>query len=87
MQRLAGGTVGIVGFGTIGRRFARRLEGFDVTVLAADPYVDATTMSDRGVRKHSFQRLLEDSDAVSVHTPLTPEGREPMDVNPEDNHE
>ena len=75
IQHLAGGTVGIVGFGTIGRRFARRLEGFDVTILAADPYADATTMSDRGVRKRSFQRLLADSDAVSVHALLTPETR------------
>jgi len=59
---LHGSTVGIVGFGRIGQAVARRLEGFDCTVLH--------TSRSAGV---SFEELLERSDFVSVHTPLTPE--------------
>jgi glyoxylate reductase len=57
-------TVGIVGFGRIGQATARRLEGFDCTVLH--------TSRSGGV---PFEELLERSDFVSVHTPLTPETR------------
>ena len=61
---LHGATVGIVGFGRIGQAVARRLAGFDCTVLH--------TSRSGGV---SFEELLERSDFVSIHTPLTPETR------------
>ena len=57
-------TVGIVGFGRIGQAVARRLEGFECTVLH--------TGRSGGV---PFGELLERSDFVSVHTPLTPDTR------------
>jgi len=57
-------TVGIVGFGRIGQTVARRLEGFECTVL--------NTSRSGGV---AFEELLERSDFVSLHTPLTPETR------------
>jgi glyoxylate reductase len=57
-------TVGIVGFGRIGQAVARRVEGFDCTVLYSS--------RSGGV---PFEELLERSDFVSVHTPLTPETR------------
>ena len=79
VERLAGGTVGVVGFGTIGRSFARKLRGFDVDVCAYDPYVEDAEMADRGVQKVSFGKLLRDSDAVSVHAPLTAETRGMID--------
>jgi glyoxylate reductase len=61
---LHGATVGIVGFGRIGQALARRLEGFDCTVLH--------TSRSGGV---PFDELLERSDFVSLHTPLTPDTR------------
>jgi glyoxylate reductase len=61
---LHGATVGIVGFGRIGQAVACRLEGFECTVLH--------TSRGGGVR---FEELLERSDFVSLHTPLTPETR------------
>jgi glyoxylate reductase len=67
---LYGSTVGIVGFGRIGQAVARRLEGFDCTVLQ--------TSRSGGV---SFEELLERSDFVSVHTPLTPETRGLIDAD------
>jgi glyoxylate reductase len=67
---LYGSTVGIVGFGRIGQAVARRLEGFECTVLH--------TSRSGGV---SFAELLERSDFVSVHTPLTPETRGLIDAD------
>jgi glyoxylate reductase len=61
---LHGATVGIVGFGRIGKAVARRLGGFECTVLH--------TSRSGGV---PFEELLKRSDFVSVHTPLTPETR------------
>jgi glyoxylate reductase len=66
---LHGATVGIVGFGRIGQAVARRLEGFDCTVLH--------TSRGGGV---PFEELLERSDFVSVHTPLTPQTRGLIDA-------
>jgi glyoxylate reductase len=61
---LHGATVGIVGFGRIGQAVARRVAGFDCEVLH--------TSRSGGV---PLEQLLERSDFVSVHTPLTPETR------------
>ena len=61
---LHGATVGIVGMGRIGSAVARRLEGFDVRVLH--------TARSGGV---ALGELLERSDFVSLHCPLTPETR------------
>jgi lactate dehydrogenase-like 2-hydroxyacid dehydrogenase len=66
---LHGATVGIVGFGRIGQAVARRLEGFQCTILH--------TSRSGGV---AFEELLERSDFVSVHTPLTPETRGLIDA-------
>jgi phosphoglycerate dehydrogenase-like enzyme len=59
---LRGATVGIVGFGTIGRLVAQRLSGFDVDVLVADPRHPGATPLDA---------LLARSDVVTLHAPLT----------------
>lgn len=80
IERLAGGTVGIVGFGTIGRRFARRLAGFDVDILAYDPYVGSAEMTERDARHAEFEHLLREADAVSIHAPLTEETRGMFDA-------
>jgi len=64
---LTGATVGIVGLGAIGRAVARRLAGFDVTLLGADlPEVRA-----EGIERVGLDELLRRSDIVTVHVPLT----------------
>jgi phosphoglycerate dehydrogenase-like enzyme len=68
---LSGGTVGLVGFGHIGRIVAARLRGFDVRVLVNDP-VEAR---DPGVQPVSLDALLAASDVVSLHVPLLPSTR------------
>jgi glyoxylate reductase len=63
-----GATLGIVGFGRIGRAVARRASGFDMEVLWSDG--SGSSGSGGGV---DLDRLLERSDFVSLHCPLTPE--------------
>ncbi|QHS18129.1 C-terminal binding protein [haloarchaeon 3A1-DGR] len=79
--RLAGDTVGLVAFGKISRRFAAKLQGFDVDVIAADPYVPDYRMTDLGVEKVSFDELLARSDIVSIHAPHTDETDELFDAD------
>ena len=72
-HHLTGGTLGIVGFGRIGRRVAEKVPGFRMKVLAFDPYVPDDVMREAGVEKVPLDDLLQRSDFVSLHTPLTPE--------------
>jgi D-3-phosphoglycerate dehydrogenase len=66
-----GETLGVVGFGNIGRAVARKARAFDMRVLAHDPYVDAKTAEDVGAKPVPLNELLAESDYVSLHTPLT----------------
>ena len=56
--RLHGATVGIVGFGRIGRAVARRCQGFDMEVLVDDPVADADTVARLGYRLVALDELL-----------------------------
>jgi phosphoglycerate dehydrogenase-like enzyme len=78
---LAGKTVGLVGFGRIGREVAQRLRGFDVDVLYYDPFrADADVEEAFGVRFVSLDALLAESDIVSLHLPLSTETRGLVDA-------
>ncbi len=68
---LAGKTVGIIGMGAVGREVARRAQGFDVSLLGYDPYIDAETMSDYAAEKVDLEDVLVASDIVTVHVPVT----------------
>jgi len=70
---LAGKTAGLVGFGNIAWRLSSILKSFGMQVIAYDPYVTAERMAELGVAKVDFDRLLAESDVVSVHARLTPE--------------
>jgi D-3-phosphoglycerate dehydrogenase len=67
---LADKTVGIVGFGAIGRAVADRVRGFGVEMLAMDPYVPADEMPG-DVEKADLDDLCARSDFVTVHVPVT----------------
>lgn len=73
--QVSGATLGIVGLGRIGRAVARRARGFDMTVLYHNRNRDEDAESDLGVRYVSLDELLELSDFVSLHAPLTQETR------------
>ncbi|MFC6825272.1 2-hydroxyacid dehydrogenase [Halopelagius fulvigenes] len=70
-QELAGKTVGIVGLGAVGREVAKRASGFEVDLLGYDPYIDADTMGEYDTEKVELDVLLERSDVVTVHVPVT----------------
>jgi D-3-phosphoglycerate dehydrogenase / 2-oxoglutarate reductase len=75
IRRLAGQVLGLVGFGNIPRRVAPKAQAFGLKVVAYDPYVSADQLTAAGVECVNFDRLLEVSDFISVHAPLTPETR------------
>lgn len=76
VRRIAGHTVGIIGFGNIGRAFAMRIRGFGpARIIAADPYVEQTTADLYGVKLVPLEELLRASDYMTVHTSLTEETR------------
>lgn len=74
---LTGATVGLVGFGRVGRAVARRLAGFDARVLVATRTPDPDFP---GITHVAFARLLAESDVVSLHAPLTPQTRHIIDA-------
>lgn len=74
---LEGKTIGIVGLGRIGRKMARRAAGFDMRIVACDPYADrAETIRDGlAVEWLELDELLAVGDFVSLHCVLTPQTR------------
>jgi D-3-phosphoglycerate dehydrogenase len=69
--QLRGRTLGIVGLGKIGMAVAERARGLGMTLLGSDPFITAEQAALRGVELVTFDALLERSDAVTVHVPLT----------------
>ena len=72
---LEDGTLGLIGFGRIARMVVKKLSGFDMTILAADPLVDPAMMTECGVEPVNMEDLLRRSDYVSLHTPLSQQTR------------
>ncbi|MBP6575450.1 MAG: hypothetical protein KA230_13445, partial [Flavobacteriales bacterium] len=65
---LHGHTVGIIGYGSMGRAFAEKLSGFGVKVLAYDKYISGFEAGH--VREASLEQVMGHSDAISLHLPL-----------------
>ncbi len=74
-SEVSGKTLGVVGFGTIGRIVAARGLGLAMHVLAYDPFVTAETMRGVGVDARDLDPLLEEADYITIHCPLTPKTR------------
>jgi (S)-sulfolactate dehydrogenase len=76
-RETAGKTLGVVGFGGIGRLVAKLAQGLGMKVLATDPAVaaDAPVWRESGVAYRGLDDLLVESDAVTLHVPLVRETR------------
>jgi phosphoglycerate dehydrogenase-like enzyme len=74
VRRIAGHTIGIIGFGNIGRAFANRIRGFGpAQIVAYDPYVSQVAADIYGVKMVSLEELLGAADYVTIHTSATDE--------------
>ncbi len=69
-RELMGSTLGLVGFGSIGRTVAGRAAAFGMTVLAHDPHLPEHDPAWESVRRVGLDELLAEADVVSLHTPL-----------------
>jgi phosphoglycerate dehydrogenase-like enzyme len=70
---LGGITVGVVGFGAIGRRVVQRLRAFGSAVLVYDPFVDAAAVRAAGAEPAALDDLVGAADMLTLHCPDTPE--------------
>ena len=70
IYRLHGKTIGIVGFGRIGRTVFKMLQGFDVKFLIDDPYIPDDIKKEYGIETVSLEEVLKNSDAVTLHVPM-----------------
>ncbi|MEG0850839.1 MAG: NAD(P)-dependent oxidoreductase, partial [Flavobacterium sp.] len=76
-HELDGKTVGIIGYGNMGKAFAKKLRGFDVEVLCYDIQ---DNVGDENARQVSLEELHEKTDVLSLHIPWTPETDKMVDA-------
>ena len=72
-RELYGRTAAFVGFGAIPRELSRRLQAFDMRLIAYDPYLSEEDMAEYGVQKASLEEVFSRGDFVTVHVPVTRE--------------
>ena len=75
MKALAQLTVGVVGFGRIGREVVRRLASFKCAIRVFDPLVPPDEIRKLGAQPASFDELLQAADVLTLHCPSTPQTR------------
>ncbi len=75
---LEGKTIGLIGYGNMGKSFAKKLRGFDVKVLCYDILAN---VGDENARQVSLQELQQKADVLSLHIPWTPETDKMINTN------
>lgn len=75
-RELRGKTIGILGFGRIGRRVGELARAFQMDVVAYDPYLKIEEFKKEGARGMSIDEVLKISDYLTIHIPLTPETKD-----------
>lgn len=76
IRRLNLQTLGVIGLGRIGKASAAKGRGLGMRVIAYDPYLDDRVFAEAGVERVDLDTLLQTSDFVTLHVPLTPETRQ-----------
>ncbi len=77
---LSGKTLGVVGFGRIGRQVARRARAFGMQIAAYDPFLDAEVVRREEAEPLALDDLLAKADVVTLHVPLTDDTRNLLDA-------
>jgi D-3-phosphoglycerate dehydrogenase len=72
---LEGKVIGLIGFGSVGKAVARRLQGWQSTILACDPFGDRAVAQSLDVRLVDMEDLIREADFVLLHAPLLAETR------------
>lgn len=76
MYRIAGSTLGLVGFGKIARAYLERMRGFGIgEVLVCDPFITDEFAAQFKARRASFEDICRNARIISLHAPATPETR------------
>jgi len=78
-EEISGKTIGIIGYGNTGSRFARLLSSFDVRVLVYDKYKSGFSNAD--VTETDLSSICSEADIISFHVPLNSETRHMADAN------
>jgi D-3-phosphoglycerate dehydrogenase / 2-oxoglutarate reductase len=72
MTILKGKTLGIIGFGNAGKALVPKARGFEMNILAYDPFIDVKCFEQFQVTRVSLDKLLEESDFIAIHADLNP---------------
>lgn len=70
VYRIAGKTIGIIGFGRIGSTVYRMLNGFGARFLIVDPYISESRKKEFGIQTSPFEYVIKEADIITVHVPL-----------------
>lgn len=81
LHRFSTRTVGVVGYGAIGREVGARAAALGADVVASDPFLDADDVADDPATLTSFEDLCARADVVTVHSPLTDDTRGLLDAD------
>lgn len=81
IHRLSTQTVGVIGYGVIGRAVGRHAAALGANVVASDPFLEPGDIADEPADLVGFDKLLDQSDYVSVHSPLTDDTRGMFDAD------
>lgn len=73
MHRIRGQTLGVIGFGKIGRAIVPKAQAFGLEVIAFSPSLTEATAETYGVQRAEIPELVARSDYITIHAPLTPE--------------
>src|SRR5258705_7848971 len=73
IPRLMGQTLGFISFGRVARAVAKRAAPFGLRMMAYDPFIQETLISDHGVIPATLSEVLSQSDFLSMHAPARPE--------------
>ena len=76
LNEIQGKVFGFIGFGEIAKKVFKRLEPFGVHCVAYDPYIDKNNVAEFKIELIDFEKLLQLSNIISIHLPLTNETKE-----------